>query len=192
MITNIYLLICAGIFIYINFISKDDKTLTALKLGAFYPPNVRERKEYYRFFMCNFIHIDFLHFLLNGYALYQLGRFFETILKPIPYLLLIVVSMFLSAMACYSAAQLSSKHDNTITLGASGVVYGFFGAIVALGLIAGGYYADLLSSFTYIIIINVMYTIFNPHISKTGHLGGFIGGILGIVILMTLRVVPLI
>lgn len=191
MITNIYLLICAGIFIYINFINKDDKTLCALKLGAFYPPNVREKKEYYRFFICNFIHIDFLHFLLNGYALYQLGKFFETILTPIPYLLLIIVSMFLSAMACYTAAELSTRYDNTITLGASGVVYGFFGAIVALGLLVGGYYAELLSSFAYVILINIMYTVFNPQISKTGHLGGFVGGILGIVILMTLGVVPL-
>lgn len=191
MITNIYLLICAGIFIYINFINKDDKTLCALKLGAFYPPNVRENKEYYRFFMCNFIHIDFIHFLLNGYALYQLGSFFEAILGTVPYLFLIVVSMLLSAMMCYSASNISTRYDNTITLGASGVVYGFFGAIVALGLIAKGTYALLLDDFLYVILINVLYTVMNKQISKTGHLGGFIGGVLAIVILMTFKVVPL-
>ncbi|MEG0367258.1 MAG: rhomboid family intramembrane serine protease [Coprobacillus sp.] len=191
MITNIYLIICAAIFIYINFINKDDKLLCALKLGAFYPPNVRDNKEYYRFFMCNFIHIDFFHFLLNGYALYDLGRFFEAILGPVPYLLLIIISMFLSAMLCYSASQVSTRYDNTITLGASGVVYGFFGAIVALGILAQGTYGALLQNFMYIILINVLYTFMNKQISKTGHLGGFIGGVLAIVILMAMQVVPL-
>ena len=75
MITNIYLLICAGIFIYINFINQGDKVACAMKLGAFYPPNVRENKEYWRFIMCNFIHIDFIHFLMNAYAIVSIRTF---------------------------------------------------------------------------------------------------------------------
>ena len=63
MITNICVLICTGVFIYIHFINKEDKLTTALRLGAFYPPQIRERKEYWRFITCHFIHIDFLHFI---------------------------------------------------------------------------------------------------------------------------------
>ena len=43
MITNIYVLICAVIFIYIQFIQHDDKWSCALKLGGFYPPYIQER-----------------------------------------------------------------------------------------------------------------------------------------------------
>lgn len=189
MITNIYLLICAGIFIYINFISQEDKLSCAMKLGAFYPPNIRENKEYWRFVMCNFIHIDFLHFFMNAYALYQLGHFFESILGTGPYLFLVIVSMLLSSLLCYSAAEVSTQYDHTVTIGASGVVFGFFGAMCALGFFMGGAYMDLLESFLNVIIINLLFTFFNRQISKTGHLGGLIGGIASIVVLLALKII---
>lgn len=188
MITNIYILICLMIFVYIQFINKEDKVYCAMKLGAFYPPNVREKKEYYRFITCNFIHIDFIHFLMNAYALYDLGQFFESLLGKVPYLYLIIISMILSSLLCYSASEISAQYDNTITIGASGVVYGFFGAICALGMIKGGGYMELFNAFLPVILINFAYTMFNSRISKTGHLGGFIGGILGIVVLMVMKV----
>lgn len=188
MITNIYLFICLAIFIYIQFICKEDKLYCAMKLGAFYPPNVRDKHEYYRFITCNFIHIDFFHFLMNAYALYDLGQFFEALLGTIPYLYLILISMLLSSLLCYSASEISDRSDNTITFGASGVVYGFFGAICALAFINGGAYMQLFQSFLPVIAINFLYTLFNSQISKTGHIGGFIGGILGTVILMVMRI----
>ena len=188
-VTNIILIICAGVFIYINFVQQGDKMDCALRLGAFYPPNVRERKEYWRFMTCHFIHIDFLHFLMNAYAIYELGKFFEYILGTGSYLIHVVVSMLLSSLMCYSAAEISSRYDWTVTIGASGIVYGFFGAICALGFLVGGIYMNLLEQFLTVIFINLLYTLFNPRISKTGHLGGFIGGILSIVILLVLKLI---
>lgn len=188
MITNIYLLICAGIFIYINFINQGDKLSCAMKLGAFYPPNVRENKEYWRFIMCNFIHIDFLHFLMNAYAMYQIGHFFEMILPTGAYIFLVFVSMILSSLLCYSAAEISAHADRSITIGASGVVFGFFGAICALGYLVGGGYMMLLKEFFNVILINVIFTFLSPQISKTGHIGGFIGGVVSIVVLLAMKV----
>lgn len=188
MITNIYLLICAGVFIYINFINQEDKYDCAMRLGAFYPPNIQERNQYWRFITCHFIHVDFLHFLMNAYALYQLGRFFEELLGPILYLFLILVSMLLSSMLCYSASQVSERYYYTMTIGASGVVYGFFGAIIALGIFVGGPFMTLLENFTMVIAINLLYTLFNRQISKTGHIGGLVGGVLAIVILLATKI----
>lgn len=187
MITNIFMLICLGIFVYINFIQKGDKLTCALRLGAFYPPNVRERHEYWRFITCNFIHIDFFHFIMNAYAFYELGGFFERLFGPVNYLIVIFVSMLLSALMCYSASELSNRYAYTITIGASGVVYGFFGAIVALGYLLGGAYASLLQNSLDVIIINFVYTLINPQISKTGHLGGFIGGIVSVVVMLAMH-----
>lgn len=189
MVTNIYILICLAIFIYIQFISHDDKLYTAMKLGAFYPPQIRERKEYYRFITCNFIHIDFMHFLLNAYAIYDIGRYFEAILGSVAYLYLVIIAMILSSMLCYSAAEISAQSDNTVTFGASGVVYGFFGAICALGYFYGGAYMNLLQAFLPVIALNFIYTLFNRQVSKTGHIGGFIGGIVGIVVLMAMKMI---
>jgi len=191
MITNIYLLICVGIFIYIQFISKDDKLTSALKLGAFYPPNVRELHQYWRMITCNFIHIDILHIFMNMYAFYDLGHFFELIFTPQAYLFLIIVSMLLSSLLTYTVSEISSRYDSTVTFGASGVVFGFFGAICGLGYFVGGYFATLMMDFLPIIIINLGYTFFNPQISKTGHIGGFIGGIVAIVILLSVNMIAI-
>lgn len=76
-----------------------------------------------------------------------------------------------------------------MTIGASGVVYGFFGAIIALGLFVGGPFMSLLQQFMSVIVINLLYTLMNRQISKTGHLGGLIGGIVGIVILLAIQMV---
>jgi rhomboid protease GluP len=188
MITKIFILICLAIFIHIQFIAHDIKIHTAMKLGAFYPPRIKENNEYYRFITCHFIHIDFLHFLMNAYALYDLGTLFESLLGTIPYLYLILMSMLLSSLLCYSAAELSDKSYHTITIGASGVVYGFFGAICALAYFQGSLYYELLQGFLPIIAINFIYTLFNPQVSKTGHIGGFIGGVLGVVIMMVMNI----
>ena len=90
MITNIFLLICAGVFVYIRFIQKDDMMATAIKLGAFYPPAIVEDHQYWRFITCHFIHVEIFHFLMNAYAFYQLGRFFEALLGSVCYLLSLI------------------------------------------------------------------------------------------------------
>lgn len=184
MITNICVLICVGVFVYIQFINKEDKVSCAMRLGAFYPPRIRDDHEYWRFITCNFIHIDFIHLLCNIYGLYYLGHFFENMLGSLGYLLLIVMSMLLSSLLCYSASEISSRYEYTITFGASGIVFGFFGAMLALGFLLGGGYMALLRDYMYVIVVNLVYTLLNPRISKTGHIGGLIGGIVAIVILL--------
>ena len=82
----------------------------------------------------------------------------------------------------------TSRYYQTLTIGASGVVYGFFGAIIALGLILGGPFMSLLESSIYIIVINLIYTFVDRNISKTGHIGGLIGGILAIVMILALHI----
>lgn len=189
MITNLIIIICVAIFIYINFISKLDKTDCAIKLGAFYPPNVKGSHQYYRFITCNFIHIDFLHCFMNVYCIYSLGHFFESLLGTIGYLYLVVLAMLTSSLMTYSASFISYKADSTITLGASGIFYGYLGAMLALGILMGGAYMELLYDFGMVIFVNVAFTLLNPQISKSGHLGGALGGFIAIVILMLLRII---
>ena len=62
------------------------------------------------------------------------------------------------------------QYENVVTLGASGIFYGFLGAIVTLGLVYQGPFLLLLKQFALVIIINVAYTLLNKNISKTGHL----------------------
>ena len=109
-----------------------------MHLGALYTPYVKNRGEYWRFITSAFIHTEFLHLFMNMYCIFYLGRMFETLLGPVRYLILVLVSIVMSSLATYYYSYRDSSVDNSITIGASGLFYGFLGAIIGLGLFKGG------------------------------------------------------
>ena len=168
------LLICIGIYVVINFIDQsDDKNSLVIKYGAFYPAKIEYKQEYWRFLTANFVHVDFIHLFMNCYALYYLGgTFFERLLGTFSYIV------------TYLYSKKDVRYQNTITLGASGIFYGFLGAIVTLGVVFKGPYLMILKNFMAVIAINVVFTLVDKSVSKTGHLGGFIGGVLAMLVLI--------
>lgn len=185
MITGIIILLCAVIFISINWIEKDpDKSRLAIKYGALYPPHVEIRKEYWRLITANFVHVDILHMVMNLYGIYYLGGFFERYLGTVPYIYLVLVSCLATTGLTYIAALRNQRLENTITLGASGIFYGYLGAMIGMGVIFQGYYLTFLQSYMSVIVINIAFTLLNSRISKTGHLGGLLGGFLAIAMLI--------
>jgi rhomboid protease GluP len=185
MITKGIILICIVLFVCINFIDKSgDKATLAIKYGALFPPRVEFKKEYWRLLSANFVHIDLIHIAMNLSGIYYLGDFFERYLGPIPYIYLVVVSGLTTTGLTYVVYLRNKELENKITLGASGIFYGYLGAMIALGVLFQGYYLTLLKSFMAVIVINVAFTFMNPKISRTGHLGGLIGGFIATAILI--------
>lgn len=185
MITKGIILVCVILFVVINFIEKDsDKGSLAIKYGALYPPRLTYKKEYWRIFTANFVHIDFLHIFMNMYCIYYLGGFFEQFLGTISYVYLVIVSGVGTSLLTYFMALRNPRYENVITLGASGIFYGFLGAMIAMGVIFQGPYLELLKSYMYIIIINLAFTFLNARVSKTGHIGGLLGGALAMIMLI--------
>ena len=177
MITNSYIVICVLVFIYINFISKEDHSSSVMRLGALFAPKVREG-EWWRMLTCHFIHENFMHLFMNMYCIYFLGNYFEVMLG-IYYVPLVIMGMLLSSLFTVFAPMYFPKLDNHMTIGASGVVYAYFGAMIGLALYSqNSYFMIILQGYLYIIIINILFTLFMPGISKTGHIGGLIGGYL--------------
>ena len=168
MITNAIIIISIIIFILINFIDKSnyDKTSLAIKYGAFYMPRIEVKKEYWRFITANFVHIDIMHIFMNVYCIYNLGHFFEYLLGTGAYLYLIFISCLATSGACYYHGKKYAYAYNTVTLGASGIFYGYLGAMIALGILVGGYFDYMLQQYIYVILINVAFTFFNRQVSK--------------------------
>lgn len=186
MITNLIIIISIIIFIIINFVDKsDDKISLAIKYGAFYMPRIEVKKEYWRFLTANFVHVDLIHIFMNIYCIYYLGgKFFEPLLGTWQYIYLVLISCLASSGACYYQSKKFISAYNTITLGASGIFYGYLGAMIALGFFVGGGFYTILQSYMYIIVINLAFTLLNNRISKFGHLGGLIGGFLAMTMLI--------
>ncbi|MDD8048593.1 MAG: rhomboid family intramembrane serine protease [Thomasclavelia sp.] len=184
MITIVFIGICIVLFL-ITFLDKqEDKVQTAIKYGALYPPYITEKKQYWRLIASNFLHVDIMHLFMNCYSIYFVGTFLERFLGSTFYIYLIIMAGAGTSLLTYYMAMRKPEKMYTVTLGASGIFFGFLGAIIMMGVIYQGPFMELLKEFAYIIIINLAFTFLDKRISKTGHIGGLIGGMIGMGVIM--------
>lgn len=142
-----------------------------VKLGALYPPFVTEFGEYYRLITTAFLHGSILHALFNMIALFYLGGHLERLIGNLRYSLLYLLSALGSSIAVVLLKP------NSVTIGASGAIYGIIGALLVLTFTRKEwFYSHVIRSIRNLIIINIAFTFLVPSISIEGHLGGFIIG----------------
>jgi len=129
-----------------------------------------QKGEWWRIVTGAFLHGGLAHIGLNMFALYQLGTFVEAVLGPWRMLAIYTISLFGGG---YAVAYFS-PHD--VTVGASGAIFGLFGALIAIGLRLGRRGRSLITQTVPILLINLVFTFAVPFISKAGHVGGLISG----------------
>jgi len=92
----------------------------------FWPPAISNRRQYYRFFTCGFIHADFVHLAFNMYSLYIFGVYVESkfILLFGDYGRLYYLLMYISALPICLLPTYAKNRENYYykSLGASGAV----------------------------------------------------------------------
>ncbi|MGK2932042.1 MAG: rhomboid family intramembrane serine protease [Solirubrobacterales bacterium] len=127
--------------------------------------------EWYRLITGGFLHAGLLHIAFNMFALYFLGR----ILEPSVGTLRFVMIYFACLLAgSFGAILLSGSH--VVTVGASGAVFGIFGAVFVIA--RGRGLTDMAREVGIILGINLLLTFTISGISIGGHLGGVIGGVI--------------
>ncbi len=125
--------------------------------------------QYYRLLTSGFLHWNIIHIGLNMWALYSLGPIVERALGRLRFGLVYVAAL----LAGGAGAVIVSPHS--LSAGASGALYGLFGALVIVYRRAG---IDVMrSGLGLSILINFVITITIPGISLGGHVGGFVGGL---------------
>jgi membrane associated rhomboid family serine protease len=127
-------------------------------------------REYYRLVTSGFLHFSILHVAFNMYALWGLGMNLEARLGPKRFVLL-----YFTAMLGGSAGAMILEPSG-LTGGASGAVFGLFGAL-AVALQSRGI-SIMKTSLGPVLLINFVLTFAIKGISKGGHVGGFIFGAL--------------
>ncbi|WP_280468637.1 rhomboid family intramembrane serine protease [Nocardia cyriacigeorgica] len=132
-----------------------------------FPPAVADG-DWVRVIGSGFLHYGPIHLLLNMFALYVVGRDIELVLGRLRYLAVYLVSLLGGSAAVMVFSQ------DSLTAGASGAVYGLFGAITVI-LIRLRQNAN---SMLILIGINVFISFSLPGISLFGHLGGLAAGTL--------------
>jgi membrane associated rhomboid family serine protease len=125
--------------------------------------------EYYRLLTGGFLHAGLIHIAFNMFALYIVGRVIEPGIGTPRFLALYFASLLAGA---FGALALSQPYEPTV--GASGAIFGLFGATAVIA--RGRGMNELASQIGFLIVINLVFTFSVPHISIGGHLGGLIGG----------------
>lgn len=141
--------------------------------GMLAPIAITQYHQYYRIFSSAFLHGSILHIAVNMLSLYWLGRFIEAILGSARMLFVYIASLIGAGLAIIWFSP-----PDAGTLGASGAIFGLFGALFAIGLKLGERGGGLVRSNIGILIINLVYSFSFPGISWQAHIGGLITGFL--------------
>jgi membrane associated rhomboid family serine protease len=123
--------------------------------------------EYYRLITSAFLHASVLHILFNMYALFLVGPTLEAALGRLRF----VALYLLSALGGSTLAYLLMP-PGQIVVGASGAIFGLFGALFVVTKRMGSDSSGVVG----IIAINLVLSFVLPNISWQGHLGGLITG----------------
>lgn len=159
----------------------DISTRTLVDLGAMYAPLVQSPADLYRFVAPMFLHMDLMHLAFNMVALFSVGEVLERVLGKGNYLALYFVAGITGNALSYAADTVLGG-GASVSAGASTSVFGLFVAVALLGLLHKGnrsFFAQYSKSMLAVIGINVVYTLLVPSISVSGHLGGALGGLIG-------------
>jgi membrane associated rhomboid family serine protease len=137
-------------------------------------PAVHNQHQYYRLITSAFLHFSLLHIGSNMLALIIIGPPLERLLGVWRFLAVYLAG----ALAASALIYLFGSHLQTV-VGASGAIFGLFGAALVMVRRLG---LDL-QWLVGIIVLNFVFTFSVTGISRLGHLGGFIaGGLAGLAI----------
>lgn len=172
-ITYLIMAICIVVFIAMYVFGKGSTdTLTLLHFGG-NAIALTKRGEYYRLLTSVFLHAGILHILCNMYSLYVIGPQTESFYGKIKYLFI-----FLFSGISGSLLSTALSGTNTITVGASGAIFGLLGAILYFGYHYRVYLGNVLKSqIIPLIILNLMIGFSFTGIDNLAHIGGLIGGV---------------
>ncbi|PWA92727.1 peptidase S54, rhomboid [Artemisia annua] len=155
-------------------------TATLLKMGALDANKVIQEGQRWRIFTCMWLHAGIFHIFANMLSLLGVGIRLEQEFGFLRIGLLYIVSGL-------GGSLLSSLFlRKTVSVGASGALFGLLGAMLSELLTNWTIYANKLSALTTLILmvlINLMVGIL-PHVDNFAHIGGFITGFfLGFILL---------
>lgn len=132
-----------------------------------WPVGIAVNGEWWRLVSAAFLHGSFLHIAFNMYVLFALGPTLERILGHGRYLALYLLAALGGGVASYAFSDL-----RTVSVGASGAIFGLMGALVVAG-------RRLKYDITQVLVllgINAAIGFLAPGVDWRAHLGGLVTG----------------
>jgi rhomboid protease GluP len=143
-------------------------------LGALYPPAVAIGGQYWRLFSAMFLHAGLFHIMFNAWALWVFGTIVERDFGTPRFVAIFFVTGFVASASSYAFGPLTA-----VGVGASGAIFGIFGAFVAynwrrrhLAMAATNLRWAMM-----LLALNALLAFAFGAIDWRAHLGGFLAGI---------------
>ena len=144
-----------------------------LKLGALQPFLIADG-QFWRLFTAMFLHAGLFHIMFNAWALWVFGSVVERDFGTPRFLAIFFITGFLASAASYAFGPVEQ-----VGVGASGAIFGIFGAFAAynwrrrhLALAAQN-----LRTAMSLLLLNAVLAFAIPGIDWRAHLGGFVAGV---------------
>ena len=172
-VTGILILVNIIVFALMYIIGKgSEDTDTLIKFGANIPSLIRGG-DYYRLIASGFLHIGIIHILCNMYSLSVLGPTIEHFYGKAKYVLIYFYSMIIASLFV-----MVFQSDYSVSVGASGAIFGLLGSLLYFGYHYRGYIGNqIIGQIIPVIIINLVIGFMAPGISNAAHIGGLLGGV---------------
>jgi len=127
--------------------------------------------EYYRIVTSGFMHAGLLHIGFNMFALYFLGQILEPTVGTPRFIVI-----YLTCLLAGSFGALLLSGNSEVTVGASGAIFGLFGATFVIAGWRGA--SEVARGIGMVLVINLVLTFAVGGISIGGHLGGLVAGLI--------------
>ncbi len=156
--------VCAVVFV-LQFALGSDQVITYFGM---WPVAIASDGEWYRLVTSVFLHAGILHIAFNMYVLLVLGPPLERALGHLRFLVLFLLAGLGGAVASFAFSA-----PTTISVGASGAIFGIMGALV----VAGRRLRWDITQVVVLIAINIVIGfVFGSGIDWRAHLGGLVTG----------------
>jgi rhomboid protease GluP len=174
-----YTLITINFLVFLAMVVKgisfmDPTAEQVLPWGANFAP-MTLNGDWWRLITACFLHFGIIHIAMNMFILFQVGVFTEKIFGHVRYLVLYLLAGIVGNIAGLYI------HPTTVSAGASGAVFGVYGALLAFLLVQRGTVPKssslpIAKSAGIFLAYNLIYGLSNAHTDMTAHVGGLISG----------------
>lgn len=177
-----YILIAVSSVVYLfsalssqSLIDMDMQVL--VDMGALFGPYTVVKGEWWRLLTAMFLHGGMTHLLMNMFSLYLVGRGAEMYFDTKSYLSIYFFSGIIGGLVSLY------MHPVSVGVGASGAIFGVFGALAGFFLAHRDRIAShskaFMKDFGIIIAINLVIGLSIPSIDVSAHIGGLVVGFIG-------------
>ena len=162
---NIVIWLC--MILYLNRFSD----VKLLEVGGLVHFNV-VHGEWYRLISSMFLHFNFEHILMNMLSLFIFGKIVESIIGSWRMLIIYIIS------GLYGNFVSLSFNTTTISVGASGAIFGLIGSIFVIMYLSKNFNKKMIGQLLIALVVLIVFSLFMSNINIMAQLGGFISGVL--------------